>query len=152
VQKEEASIVKVITLLERKGTAVATIGPGATISQAVSELARNGVGALVVSSDGSHIDGILSERDIVRGLEGDGGSMLGQPVSGLMSTTVHSASPESDTDALMSMMSEKRIRHVPILDASGALAGIVSIGDVVKARIDELEKDRKELVDYINAR
>ncbi len=143
---------RISTLLTSKGTAVATIRPEASVADAVAELAAHGIGALVVSTDGSHIDGIVSERDVVRALNGDDGSMLQDRVSSIMSSTVHTASPEDDTDSLMATMTDRRIRHVPIVDESGALAGIVSIGDVVKTRIGELEKDRKELVDYINAR
>lgn len=138
-------------LLEAKGSEVATIASDATIADAVAELAEHRIGALVVSADGRHIEGILSERDIVRGLKGTDGALLSEPVSSIMSTTVYSSSPEDTTDSLMTVMTERRIRHVPIV-ADGELVGIVSIGDVVKARIDELEHDRKELVDYINAR
>jgi CBS domain-containing protein len=143
--------VRIATLLDAKGTAVATIGPDAAIRDAVRELAEHGIGALVVSSDGKAIVGILSERDIVRGLHASGMGLLEQRVSDLMSATVTTCEPTDTTDSLMETMTEKRIRHVPVVDG-GVLAGIVSIGDVVKTRIGELEKDRKELVDYINAR
>ena len=140
-------------LLAGKGHEVATIRRDATVAQAVSELGRHGVGALVVSSDGCHIEGIVSERDIVRGLEGDDGSLLAAAVSSIMSSTVHTCSPQDDTDSLMATMTERRIRHVPVVDGDeGLLVGIVSIGDIVKTRIGELEKERKDLVDYINAR
>jgi CBS domain-containing protein len=144
---------RISNLLAGKGGEVATIGPDTSVADAVSELARHGIGALVVSSDGQHIEGILSERDIVRGLEGHGGGLLEEPVSSIMSATVHTCSPDDDTDSLMATMTELRIRHVPVVDGEdGVLVGIVSIGDIVKTRIGELEKDRKELVDYINAR
>jgi CBS domain-containing protein len=142
----------ITTLLTSKGTTVATIRPEATVGEAVAELAEHGIGALVVSTDGTHIDGIVSERDVVRALNGRDGSLLQEPVSSIMSSKVHTASPGDDVDSLMAIMTERRIRHVPIVDEAGELAGIVSIGDVVKTRIGELEKDRKELVDYINAR
>lgn len=138
-------------LLASKGSAVATIGRSATIREAVAELAAHGVGALVVSDDGEHIDGIVSERDIVRSLDGAGAHLLDQPVASIMSTDVETASPDDDTDALMATMTDHRIRHLPVVEA-GHLAGIISIGDVVKSRIDELERDRRELVDYINGR
>ncbi|MHB8245754.1 MAG: CBS domain-containing protein [Acidimicrobiales bacterium] len=142
---------KIETLLASKGTAVATIQPGATVRDAVAELATHGVGALVVSTDGRQIDGICSERDIVRGLADSDGVLLDNEVSSIMSSTVYTCSLGDDTDSLMTVMTEHRIRHVPVVQ-DGALAGIVSIGDVVKTRIGELEKDRNELVDYINAR
>lgn len=144
---------RISNLLAGKGREVATIRPQATVAEAVSQLADHGVGALVVSSDGHHIEGIVSERDIVRGLVGDDGRLLTTEVASIMSATVHTCSPSDDTDALMTTMTELRIRHVPVVDSEeGLLVGIVSIGDIVKTRIGELEKDRKELVDYINAR
>lgn len=148
---EEEVAVRISKLLESKGADVATIVPDASVAVAVSELRRLGIGALVVSGDGSHIAGIVSERDIVRALAGDDGSLLCDPVSSIMTSTVESCSLDDDTDQLMATMTEHRIRHVPVLE-DGRLAGIVSIGDVVKTRIGELEHDRNQLVDYINAR
>jgi CBS domain-containing protein len=138
-------------LLLDKGPSVATIRGSASVVDAIDRLARHGVGALVVSSDGEHIDGIVSERDIVRGLQSAGAELLAQPVTSIMSSLVHTCTPADDTDSLMGVMTERRIRHVPVVD-EGVLCGIVSIGDVVKSRIGELEKDRNELFDYINAR
>ena len=138
-------------LLRGKGSAVATIAPDATVAAAVEELRRHGIGALVVSSDRQHIEGILSERDIVRALADGAGTLLQEPVSSIMSETVTTCSPDDEIEWLMSTMTERRIRHVPVV-SDGVLSGIVSIGDVVKNRIGELEKDRNELVDYINAR
>ena len=141
---------RIAKLLEAKGSEVATIPPTAAVAEAVAALGRHGIGALVVSADGLHIDGIVSERDIVRGLEHEPG-LLAEPVSAIMSSTVFTCSPEDETDGLMSMMTDRRIRHVPV-EQDGRLAGIVSIGDIVKTKIGELEQDRKHLVDYINAR
>jgi len=142
---------RVSKLLEQKGAAVATIKGGATIAESVAELARHGIGALVVSADGEHIDGIVSERDIVRRLADRKAELLGDPVSSIMSTTVHTCSMDDDVETLMAIMTDRRIRHVPVVN-DGVLAGVVSIGDVVKSRIGELEKDRNELVEYIQAR
>jgi CBS domain-containing protein len=143
---------RIATLLTAKGAGVATIAPEATVAEAVAALAEHAIGALVVSGDGARIDGIVSERDIVRALQHRGSDLLGESVSSIMSSVVHTATAADDTDALMTLMTERRIRHVPIVDELGQLAGIVSIGDAVKARILELEKDRKELFDYIHAR
>ena len=142
---------RISTLLAGKGDAVATITADTTVTGAVDALRSHGVGALVVSSDGQHIDGIVSERDIVRGLAGQLGALLSEPVSSIMTSKVFTCSPDDDVESLMAVMTERRIRHVPVV-TDGVLAGIISIGDVVKSRIDELEKDRKELVEYINAR
>ena len=142
---------RISALLAQKGSAVVTVAGEATVADAVAELDRNRIGALVVSADGAHIDGIVSERDVVRGLAVSGPALLDQPVQTIMTATVFTCSPEDQVDSLMSTMTDHRIRHVPVVE-DGALRGIVSIGDVVKSRIGELEKDRKELVEYINAR
>lgn len=142
---------RIANLLVAKGSSVATIAPDAPIRDAVAALADYGIGALVVSTDGRHIDGILSERDVVRALVERPDGLLSESVSSIMSATVYSCAPTDDTDALMTVMTEHRVRHVPVV-REGEVAGIVSIGDVVKTHIDELERDRKELVDYINAR
>jgi CBS domain-containing protein len=142
---------QISTLLAGKGDSVATITGDMTVIEAVDALGAHRVGALVVSSDGKHIDGIISERDIVRGLSGKLGALLDEPVRSIMTSTVFTCSPDDDVESLMAVMTERRIRHVPV-ECDGLLCGIISIGDVVKSRIVELEKDRKELVEYINAR
>ena len=142
---------RISTLLAGKGTSVTTIPKDATVSDAVAELRRHGVGALVVSPDGEHIEGIVSERDVVRGLSDRQGALLDEPVASIMSPTVYTCSPDDETESLMATMTERRIRHVPVV-RDDILCGIVSIGDVVKSTIDGLEKDKKELFDYINGR
>ncbi len=143
---------RIAGLLQAKGSAVHTVAPGASVAEAVALLCGHGVGALVVSADGVHIDGIVSERDVVRRLNVLRGALVDEPVTAIMSAEVHTAHPEDELDSLMALMTERRVRHVPVVDDEGALVGIVSIGDVVKSRIDELEKDRNQLVDYIHAR
>jgi CBS domain-containing protein len=142
---------KISSLLARKGSSVATIKRTATVSEVVGELASRRIGALVVSEDGDHIEGIVSERDVVRGLAASGHALLDEEVSSIMTEEVLSCGPDDEMETLMSIMTERRIRHVPIVQDE-SLCGIVSIGDVVKSRIEELEKDRRELTDYINAR
>ncbi len=143
---------RISTLLADKGSDVATIRGDATVADAVDELSRHHVGALVVSDDGQTIDGIVSERDVVRKMSERGESVVHELVSSIMSSTVTTSSPDDDTESLMRTMTERRIRHVPVVDESGRLVGIVSIGDVVKDRIGELEKNRTELIEYITAR
>jgi CBS domain-containing protein len=121
------------------------------VADAVAELREHRIGALVVSSDHKHIEGIVSERDVVRALTDRAGALLEDPVSSIMSSKVTTCSPDDEVESLMSTMTYMRFRHVPVV-RDGVLCGIVSIGDVVKHRIVELEKDRNELVDYINAR
>lgn len=135
-------------ILERKGRDVSTIPPDATVRAAAEALTAANVGALVVSPDGTALAGIVSERDIVRRLASDGPGLLDQPVSALMQAEVHTCTGADTVDQLMHLMSEHRIRHLPVV-ADGALVGIISIGDVVKTRVDELETEKSQLVDYI---
>jgi CBS domain-containing protein len=144
-------MMQISAVLKSKGSSVAMIGPDATVAAAVTELARHNVGALVVSSDGRTVEGIVSERDVTRALDSFGGALLDKPIGLIMSSEVRTASPDEDIEALAVMMTEYRIRHVPVLE-DGALVGIVSIGDVVKSRIKELEQDRDALLQYIHAR
>lgn len=135
-------------ILERKGREVATIPPTSTVSDAVAMLAEVGVGALVVSPDGRTVVGILSERDVVRHLAREGGRVLEATVDRLMKAAVITCSSGSSSDDLMGMMTEGRFRHVPVVD-DGVLVGIVSIGDVVKVRIEQLAHEREQLASYI---
>ena len=141
----------VAKVLDRKGAQVATIRPTATVAEAIAELARLSIGALVVTKDDVVPAGIITERDVVRSLNIAGASILKRPVADLMTADVAVCSPSDMVDDIMGRMTDLRIRHLPVM-ADGALCGIVSIGDVVKARIDELEDDHRHLVDYISAR
>ena len=142
---------RISDLVNAKGVFVATIGADATIADAVAELAGHGVGALVVSADGQSVEGIVSERDVVRQLHQMGGALLDQPVALIMTSTVRCCSPGDEVESLMATMTEHRIRHVPVVQ-DGVLVGIVSIGDVVKSRLDELNEDRTALTNYITGR
>lgn len=135
-------------IISNKGSSVATIPPDATIGDAAEQLARHRVGALVVSDDGDPILGILSERDLARGLAVHGASVVGLRVRDLMTAEVVTCEPTDSVERLMGVMTERRIRHLPVLD-HGRLAGIVSIGDIVKSRLDELEVERTTLRDYL---
>jgi CBS domain-containing protein len=137
------------TILSRKGTEVATIPPAATLGQAAAALAEHNVGALVVSDDGQTVRGILSERDIVRRFAADDGvATASVSVAATMTVDVHTATPATTVDELMGVMTTHRIRHVPVVD-DGRLCGIISIGDVVKNRMDELETQAASLRDYV---
>jgi CBS domain-containing protein len=141
--------VQISQLLRRKGQDVTTIDGAESVRAALELLARHRIGALVVSADGRHIDGILSERDIARGLDDRGAGLLAEQVSAVMTADVRTCGPHASVHDLAQMMTEHRIRHIPVVDEDNALVGIVSIGDVVKARLDELESERAQLVDYI---
>ena len=136
-------------LLRHKGPEVATIDGSESVRAALALLAERGVGALVVSADGRRVEGIVSERDVARGLHEHGAALLTEPVSSLMTAEVHTCPPGARVTDLAQTMTDHRVRHVPVVDDEGMLVGIVSIGDVVKARLDELEAERKQLVDYI---
>ncbi len=135
-------------LLRRKGADVATVDATASVRTALALLAEHHVGALVVSADGRGVDGIVSERDVVRALHERGAGLLADPVSSVMTAQVHTCVPGAGVEELARTMTEHRVRHVPVVE-HGALVGIVSIGDVVKARLDELEEERAQLVGYI---
>ena len=140
-------------VLHTKGHDVRTIPPEASVADAVAALREHNVGALVVSArpegaGSGDIAGILSERDVVRALAGDGAAVLDRPVSELMTTDVATCDPRTTVHQLMRLMTDRRIRHVPVLDGD-ALTGIVSIGDVVKSRIDELQVETDTLHDYL---
>ncbi len=138
------------SILAGKGADVATIGHVASLSDAAAVLRDRGVGALVVSDDGRHIDGIVSERDVVRALAAHGASALGRTVGSAMSANVVTCRSDDSVEALMISMTERRIRHLPVVDDDGLLAGIVSIGDVVKSRLSELETENQALVEYLH--
>lgn len=142
---------RISDILDQKGGLVATIDGDATVAEAVAELARHGIGALVVSSDGAHIDGIVSERDIVRHLGTENKELLDHPVRDIMTAPVHTAAEDEELGTVMGTMTTQRIRHLPVTRDS-VLVGIVSIGDVVKYTIEQLQLDRKLLEDYITAR
>lgn len=136
-------------VLQLKGDDVYTISPEATVSELLSELTSRNVGAMVVSADGRTVMGVVSERDIVRHLAERQAALLADPVSSIMTSVVQCAPPSAATSDLMSLMTTSRIRHVPVLDEEQILIGIVSIGDVVKSRLGELEHERDALVQYI---
>jgi len=139
------------SIIGSKGSAVTTVAQTATLHEAVHLLGQHRVGALVVSGDGRRIEGIVSERDIVRALT-SGATALDSSVGSVMSIDVVTCSAGDGVDRLMALMTERRIRHLPVVDDSGELAGIVSIGDVVKVRLTELEHENQALAAYISGR
>ena len=133
------------------GKKVETISSSASVHDLVNSLNTHHVGALVVSPDGKKIDGIVSERDVVRAMPGKLDQLIGMRVRDLMTVEVITCTQDSTVAELMTVMTERRIRHIPVLSESGELLSIVSIGDVVKARINEIENERKALADYVNS-
>lgn len=133
-----------------KGTDVVTIAADASVGDLLDLLSRNGIGAVVVSQDGRSVEGIVSERDVVRHLQARGAAVIDAPVADIMTSEVSTCAPTDDVEQLMRQMTELRVRHVPVVE-NGVLHGIVSIGDLVKHRIDELQLERDELVGYLNS-
>ena len=136
------------TILRGKGKSVVTIHPDATIERAVAVLHLRGIGALVVSDDGEKVAGILSERDIVDALVRHGNELLTVSVSEVMTCPVVTCEPEDSVADLMAEMTNRRIRHFPVVE-NGRLVGIVSIGDLVKSRLDEIEYEAHSMRSFI---
>lgn len=140
---------RISDVLRKKGAEVVTIAPTEPVTELLARLREHGVGALVVSTDGRTVQGIVSERDVVRRLATDGAAMLDLTVQDLMTPDVHTCTPDHHVNDLMVTMTEQRVRHIPVV-ADDELHGIVSIGDVVKHRIDELTNERDYLEAYIS--
>jgi CBS domain-containing protein len=139
---------RISDVLRVKGTQVVTVTPDTTVRRLLAVLAEHRIGAVVVSGDGRSVGGIASERDIVRALARRGAAVMSEPVTAIFTAEVRTVTPETPLEDVMRLMTELRVRHAPVV-ADGALAGIVSIGDVVKNRIDELETERTALTGYI---
>ncbi len=137
-------------IVRSKGAAVVTIPPDVSVTDAARSLSTYGVGALVVSRDGIHIDGIISERDIARAVGARGAAALDLKVEALMTAEVATCRPTDAVEHLMEIMTARRVRHLPVVDGEDQhLAGIVSIGDIVKHRLDELQAENHTLHEYI---
>ncbi|MGO1049841.1 CBS domain-containing protein [Crossiella sp. CA198] len=139
---------RIADVLRTKGSTVATVEPGNTVTELLAALAEHNVGALVVVGPDGTVVGIVSERDVVRRLRERGAELLSGTVAEIMTAAVVTCTPQDTVDNLTVLMTERRIRHVPVL-VDGRLAGIVSIGDVVKSRISQLEEDHEHLQAYI---
>ena len=136
------------TILRSKGRAVATIRPDETVGAAVEALVSRNIGALVASQDGEAVDGIISERDIVHALARHGAALLALTVAEVMTRSVVTCDPTESVAELMAEMTNRRIRHLPVVQ-DGRLCGIISIGDVVKNRLDEIEYEARSLRSFI---
>jgi CBS domain-containing protein len=138
---------RIADVLRSKGSDVATVSPETTVTELLAKLAWHNIGAMVViGPDG--LSGVVSERDVVRKLHERGPGLLAQPVSEIMTNVLVTCAPGDSVDVLSGLMTENRVRHVPVIDG-GALVGIVSIGDVVKTRMEELKAEQEQLQTYI---
>ncbi len=135
-------------LSSKSGDEVVTIAPDATVRDLLALLAQHNIGAVVVSTDGQAVDGIVSERDVVRRLHEDE-AVLDGAVSAIMTSEVATTEPHTSVDDLRVLMTERRIRHVPVV-TDGGLVGIISIGDVVKSSLDQLQFERDQLDSYVH--
>lgn len=135
-------------ILKTKGTNVVTVAPDTPVGAAVATLAEKRIGCIVVTTDGGALAGILSERDVVRVLAEQGGDVLDEPVSALMTPKVVTCASSQTIAEVMEMMTSGRFRHVPIVQ-DGRLAGMISIGDVVKFRLEETEEEVRQLAAYV---
>jgi CBS domain-containing protein len=135
-------------VIQAKGNTVVTVTADIDVRTLLAVLAEHRIGAVVVSADGRSVDGIVSERDIVRALADRGAAVLSEPVATIMTAEVQTCGPEAHIEELARSMTAGRFRHAPVL-VDGELTGIVSIGDIVKSRISELEVERDSLSDYV---
>ena len=140
---------RISQILGKKGSGVITVRASATVRSLLATLDEWNIGAVVVIGDDGGLAGIASERDVVRRLYSHGAAILEGPISAIMTPVMHTCSPDDQIEGLRETMTEHRVRHLPVLDDDGTLVGIISIGDVVKSAIDELEAEREHLVQYI---
>lgn len=138
-------------ILDSKGHNIITIRPQATVAEALRVLWLEGIGALLVTDENGKFAGILSERDIIRGLVSQGTELLETPVEERMNRAAVTCTPETWVEELMNEMTERRIRHLPVVEDDGKLVGIVSIGDILKTRLQELESETSTLRGYLHA-
>lgn len=141
---------RVLDILKHKGHAVVTIRPDAACRDLLAVLAEHNIGAVVVSADGLTVGGIVSERDVVRRLHDRGDAVLDGPVSEITVWRVATCGPQDRIEEVRETMTELRVRHLPVV-RDGRLVGVVSIGDIVKSTIDQLEFDRQNLIDYVQS-
>ncbi|CAN5365485.1 CBS domain-containing protein [soil metagenome] len=140
----------VAQILNAKGTAVMTAAPTDTVANVATTLARKRIGSIVIVGPTGSIEGIVSERDVVRAIASDGGDALSWPVMKIMTGQVKTCGPNDTEAELMALMTEHRIRHLPVVQ-DGKLNGIISIGDVVKFRIEAIEREAAEMKSYISS-
>jgi len=138
-------------ILASKGREVKTIRPNVSIAEALRRLRAEGIGSLVVSENGTNLAGILSDRDILNAIADHGIDILGESVRGVMTEKVFTCSRDDRVSAIMALMTKRRIRHVPVVEGDGRLCGMISIGDVVKQRLDEIEGEAAALREYVTS-
>jgi CBS domain-containing protein len=142
------ALMKVINILQSKGVDVFAVSPGVTLKEAVDVLGEKNIGAVIVKDGGGNVTGILSERDVVRRIRTEGPGVLAKTVADCMTPSPITCGPEATLDEILEKMTKRRIRHLPVIDG-GKLIGVISIGDVVKRKIDNAEREAAALREYI---
>jgi CBS domain-containing protein len=140
---------RIVDVLKRKGAAVVTLDGSATVRHLVGVLIDHGIGAVVVLSQAGSVAGIVNERDIVRRLHDEPERILEQTIQAVMTADVVVCAPSDLVDGVLQTMTDRRVRHLPVLE-NGRLVGLVSIGDLVKSRIDDLRHERDQMSAYIS--
>ena len=138
-------------ILARKGREVKTVRPNVSLGDALQRLRAERIGALVVSETGADLVGILADRDILDAIADHGTDVLGESVGSAMTAKVFTCSRDDRVSAIMALMTDRRIRHVPVVEGDGRLCGMISIGDVVKQRLDEIEGEAAALREYVTS-
>lgn len=147
--QEETGDMKVSAILQAKGADVHGVRPEETVAKAAEVLAAHNIGAVLARRPDGSLAGIISERDIVRRIAKDGAAVLERPASEIMTRNLHTCQAEDTVDRLMEIMTAQRIRHVPVVDEGGKILGMISIGDVVKRKLDESAREAEVLKEYI---
>lgn len=140
---------RISEVVQSKGAGVVTTSPATTVAGLLALLAEKGIGSVVIIDEAAAIAGIVSERDVVRHLHRSGSGVLDAPVSSIMTASVITIHRDDDLESVARTMTENRVRHLPVVDDDNRLVGLVSIGDIVKTRIDHLQAERDQLMAYI---
>jgi CBS domain-containing protein len=149
LRKDDGSMI-IESILKRKGSEVRTIGPEATVAETLHCMRHDRIGAVVVSEDQTTIAGIISDRGIMDALADRGVEVFGELVGSVMTRKVFTCSRHDHVSAIMALMTNRRVRHIPVVETDGRLCGIVSIGDVVKHQLDEIQREAETMREYIS--
>ncbi|MFO1071782.1 MAG: CBS domain-containing protein [Geminicoccaceae bacterium] len=137
-------------ILSSKGREVSIVAPGTPVAEVVQRMRNERIGALVVSTDGRTIKGIISDRGVMHAIADHGVGVMQQPIEAIMAQQVVTCRPTDPVGAIMGLMTERRIRHIPVVDSDGQMCGIISIGDVVKNRLDAVQREAEAMREYIS--
>ena len=137
-------------ILSVKGRQVSTVVPGTPVTEVVQRMRKERIGAFVISEDGQRIQGIISDRGIMHAIADGGVGVMEEPIDTIMARQVVTCRPTESVGAIMGLMTERRIRHLPVVGEDGLMCGLISIGDVVKSRLDEVQREAEAMREYIS--